>query len=157
MSIDLGNRANARKPKRVVQTRSRNLKDWVAEMSATLKARAEAVMANRTPNAQWPRSRTICHNVGCCQFIKAKGKLKSVTVIDCHITITPGFSVRVACLVMRNDAAEAGEEASMTKLYQPPVPDNLGKTTNNTPETQCLLQSIDPCAWVHPKTKRHPT
>ena len=74
-----------------------------------------------------------CHKVGVCQFIKAKGKLNKVTVMDCHITITPGFSVRVRCLVMRNEAAKMGEEASITKLYQPPVPVNLGSTTTITP------------------------
>ena len=36
-------------------------------------------------------------------------------------------------MVMRNDAANTGDEASMTKLYHPPVPDKFGKTTTNTP------------------------
>ena len=74
-----------------------------------------------------------CQSVGVCQFIKAKGKLNKVTVIDCHITITPGFSVRVRCFVMRNDAANTGDDANMTKLYQPPLPDKLGATTTTTP------------------------
>ena len=34
---------------------------------------------------------------------------------------------------MRKDAAKIGDEASMTRLYQPPVPVSLGKTTTNTP------------------------
>ena len=36
-------------------------------------------------------------------------------------------------MVMRNEAANTGDEASMTKLYQPPVPDKLGTTTTKTP------------------------
>ena len=34
---------------------------------------------------------------------------------------------------MRKDAANTGDEASMTKLNQPPSPDILGKTTTSTP------------------------
>ena len=77
---------------------------------------------------------THCHKVGACQCSKAKGRLNKVTVIDCHITMTPGFSVRVRCLVMRNEAAKTGDEANITKLYQPPEPVRLGTTTTSTPK-----------------------
>jgi len=47
--------------------------------------------------------------------------------------MTPGFSVLVKCLVIKKEAANTGDEASMTKLYQPPAPDKLGTTTTKTP------------------------
>ena len=40
--------------------------------------------------------------------------LNSVTVMACQTTITCGLSRRVSALVMRKEAANSGEAASMT-------------------------------------------
>ena len=43
------------------------------------------------------------------------GRLKIDTEIDCQTTITPGDSCRVSALVSRNEAANTGAEASISR------------------------------------------
>ena len=54
------------------------------------------------------------------QCISPMGMLSTVTDSACHNTITPGDSVRVRLLVIKNEAAKIGDEASMISGYQPP-------------------------------------
>ena len=63
----------------------------------------------------------------------ASGRLNIATVIDCQTTITEARSYRVSPLVIRNDAANTGDEDSMRRVYSPPVPVSLGATTISTP------------------------
>ncbi len=63
----------------------------------------------------------------------ASGTDISVISSVCHSTMTAAESRRVSTLVTRNEAANTGADASISRLYQPPVPASPGPTMTSTP------------------------
>ena len=63
----------------------------------------------------------------------AIGSANRLTVKACQRTITVGFSEVVSALVIRNEAANMGEDDNMIRVYRPSLPPNLGATMISTP------------------------